>query len=549
VQAVLGWTFLVIVFLVISSTAQAQDNQCDPGEYPDVIVGDLHQTVDYGSVGDISAFSVGTVSCNIGTCWLNWFASGTEHPVIAQNMFRLKDGRFTQIGQSWLKHGFTALQQDVCATPENPCQPSGTGSRLGVYCSDPYGAGLNGIQTGLGPKFEVNAATGEYIWPPTDLSQTGNAIYKRLQVHNDDLDPNLNPGAQYFVEGQYVTHDDATAGRMNNNSSYRAINVSGSSGNFSIALTDATVREQAALFAWVAAQPGVKVSAIHVPEDPPGCDFALGRCGQINVGYVATANPDGTWRYEFAVQNQTSECSVGTFHVPIEAIAYVTNVGFRDVDYHSGEPFDDTDWVWDRDASGITWHTVGDYAADPNGNAIRWGTLYNFWFDTTIRPGAGGFMQLGTFNPCTTPDVDVFARFPGTCAEGSDGRVRGVSRARRPTCWSERTAPKRPSSGRPRRNWAARSRPRSTSCCARRTLSTSPTRTACRIRPRTSRILLLGVGSPTWSGRGAPARSAERARWAPTRRAWRERAAAARSRRATRNRPFRPPPPPGAVFF
>jgi hypothetical protein len=421
VQAVLGWTFLVIVFLVISSTAQAQDNQCDPGEYPDVIVGDLHQTVDYGSVGDISAFSVGTVSCNIGTCWLNWFASGTEHPVIAQNMFRLKDGRFTQIGQSWLKHGFTALQQDVCATPENPCQPSGTGSRLGVYCSDPYGAGLNGIQTGLGPKFEVNAATGEYIWPPTDLSQTGNAIYKRLQVHNDDLDPNLNPGAQYFVEGQYVTHDDATAGRMNNNSSYRAINVSGSSGNFSIALTDATVREQAALFAWVAAQPGVKVSAIHVPEDPPGCDFALGRCGQINVGYVATANPDGTWRYEFAVQNQTSECSVGTFHVPIEAIAYVTNVGFRDVDYHSGEPFDDTDWVWDRDASGITWHTVGDYAADPNGNAIRWGTLYNFWFDTTIRPGAGGFMQLGTFNPCTTPDVDVFARFPGTCAEGSDG--------------------------------------------------------------------------------------------------------------------------------
>ena len=44
------------------------------------------------------------------------------------------------------------------------------------------------------------------------LFETGNSIFKRLQVLNTDLDPALNPGAQYFVEGQYVTKDDA-AGR------------------------------------------------------------------------------------------------------------------------------------------------------------------------------------------------------------------------------------------------------------------------------------------------------------------------------------------------
>ena len=54
---------------------------------------------------------------NRGDSPLNWCdqasgcapGAGTEdHPVIAQNLYRLKDGRFEQIGMSWLKHGFTS---------------------------------------------------------------------------------------------------------------------------------------------------------------------------------------------------------------------------------------------------------------------------------------------------------------------------------------------------------------------------------------------------------------------------------------------------------
>jgi hypothetical protein len=112
---------------------------------PDVIVGSLYQVANYGSSNGISAFAVGTYSCNVGDVWLNWFPNNNQHPVIAQNMFRLKGGRFEQIGQSWLKHGFYALSNTLCTTG---CQPT-DGTHLGVNCSDPYSAALTGTQDNL----------------------------------------------------------------------------------------------------------------------------------------------------------------------------------------------------------------------------------------------------------------------------------------------------------------------------------------------------------------------------------------------------------------
>ena len=215
----------LLTFDVAAQTEPGDNNECDiTGEAPDLIVGELFGIHRWGSVGDVTAFSFGSESCNVGTCEANWFAIGTDHPVIAHNIYRLKDGKFEQIGQSWVRHGFAALSQSLCASPDDPCIPT-NGTTLGVNCSHPAAVNFAADQFELGPKFEVNASTGEFLWPFTGLGEAGNAIYKRLQVHNDDLDPALNPGARYWVEAHYVSFDEAQAGNGFDNASYREVEV------------------------------------------------------------------------------------------------------------------------------------------------------------------------------------------------------------------------------------------------------------------------------------------------------------------------------------
>ena len=396
------WLFLLI--MLMPAFVLAQDaNLCDePGEAPDLIVGDLHQVQRFGTQDGITAFSVGTVSCNIGTCWANWISGSNQHPVIGQNMYRYKDGRFEQIGQSWLKHGFFALSQNFCSSG---CVQS-DGSHLGVNCSDPYSAGLNGDQTRLGPRSEVNPSTGEYPFPFTTIGQTGDVLYKRLQVHNEDLDPALNPGAVYFVEGHYVSADDAMAGNGSNNASHRQVTVSGSSGTFDISLTGSTLQESAAIYAWKDIDLAVKGDAVKVAGD-----------GQFIVQSLVTDLGNGMWNYEYAVHNLSSHRSGGSFRVPVVLGAVIDNVGFHDVDYHSGEPYDGTDWtsevVVDAGGAALVWSTDS-HDVNPDANALRWGTLYNFRFDSDLPPVLGS-PTIGLFRPGTPDEISAFSMVPSQC--------------------------------------------------------------------------------------------------------------------------------------
>jgi hypothetical protein len=359
----------------------------------DVIIGSLSGISNFGTVGNVAAFSVGTTSCNIGDTELEWVSGTPDHPVIGQGMYRLKDDRFTQIGQSWLKHGFTALQGGLCEDEQGcTCVSSGTGSRLGVGCSDPYGSGLNGSQTGLGPKFEVNANSGVFPIPYTDQGQSGDAIYKRVQVHVDDLDAALNPGSLYFVDGQYVAPDDAAAGNGHNNAAYRECTISFSGGNYNANATGLTQREQPAIRAWQDTDPSVLETDVLFQET----EQAL-----VIVSSKAVSLGGGVFRYEYAVQNHNSDRSIGSFSVP--ASGAVQNIGFNDVDYHSGEPWDGADWTATLGAGTITWAT-DDFASDPNANALRWGTLYNFWFETDAPPQTQ-LATMGLFKPGTPSSV------------------------------------------------------------------------------------------------------------------------------------------------
>jgi hypothetical protein len=410
-----GWIQLgcVLVLTLVATVALAGgngNNQCDvPGEYPDVIVGSLHQEQRYGHVGDITAFSIGTNSCNIGTCWLDWFshnAGSSLHPVIGQSMYRLKDGRFEQIGQSWLKHGFTALSQNLCS----PNCLGTSGTHLGVDCSDPYSAGLNGQQSNLGPKFEVNPVAGTHPHPFATAGQTGNSIFKRLQVHDADMDPALNSGAQYWVEGQYITKDDAEAARQNNNASYRSISVSGNGTFFDINFAGPTVREDPAIRVWAETDPTVDMIDIQVPKD-----------GLFILGAKVTDLGGGVWHYEYAIHNLNSLRSGATFSVPVPDGATISNIGFHDVDYHSGEPYSGTDWPNNGGADfEVSWATEP-AVVNPNANAIRWGTLYNFRFDADVEPAIHD-VALGFFRTGPPSEIVVQTWTPSMCdADGTCG--------------------------------------------------------------------------------------------------------------------------------
>ncbi len=364
---------------------------------PDVIVGEVYGMSNYAS----GVFSIGTRSCNLGDTPLAWVSTTTQHPVISQNMYRLANGRFTQLGQAWLKHGFCALQGNFCST----CTPGGDCSALFPGCSDPYDSGLNGQQSGLGPKSEVNAFTGAFLYPWSNQGSGSGAAFKRLQAAPALLGVS---GASYFVSSMYVQPQDALAGNGLNNQSYRACTITSTA----ITYTAATQQMKPALQAWKDSDATVQLVNFDVPGE-----------GRFIVAMKATSLGGGNWHYEYAIQNFNSDRSGQAFVIPIPSGTTVTNIGFSDVDYHSGEPYSLTDWTGAASSTQITWNTQT-YAANVNANALRWDTIYNFWFDANAAP-AQGSATINLFKPGSPTSVSGNIQVPG----GSGGPVEPANNA------------------------------------------------------------------------------------------------------------------------
>jgi len=357
---------------------------------PDVIVGELPASLNFGLVGTKRAMSVATTSCNVGNTPLTWIANNNQHPVISQNIYRLHQGRFAQVGQAWLKHGFCALQGTVCS----PCTPGGSCPALYPGCSDPYDAGLNGQQSGLGPKSEVNAFTGAFPYPWINNGSGSGAVFKRLQADTTVLG---TPGALYFVSSMYVQPEDAAGGLALNNESYRACTTTTAG---ITALTGITHREKAGLQAWKDSDATVQIVNFDVPGE-----------GRFIVAMKATSLGGGQWHYEYAAQNFNSDRSGQALQIPIPAGTAITNIGFSDVDYHSGEPYALTDWTSNVTSTQVSWATQT-FAQNSNANALRWDTIYNFWFDANVAPGAGS-LTINLFKAGTPASVSGNIQVPG----------------------------------------------------------------------------------------------------------------------------------------
>jgi len=312
--------------------------------------------------------------------------------------------RFEQIGQSWLKHAFTALEGNAC---NFGCNTSGcaTGSNLCAGCSDPYGSSLNASQNGIGSRAWVNPFTGSF--PSGANNHNGHnhtGTSHRVTIATSDLDPTQNPGATYFAEAQYVTPHEYSwcqshPGECNmfNNVSYRQFSVSGITPPFSFTAVGSTKRMQPAVMVWAGA--GATVNQV---EPDPGND------GIWFMAYKVTPLGQNLWHYEYALYNENLDRGIQSFSVPLGPGVNLSLIGFHAPPQEPGwandgtfnnEGYSSTPWTVTQAADSITWNT-DTFAQNQNANAIRFGTLYNFRFDADQPPQSAnatvGYFKTGS---------------------------------------------------------------------------------------------------------------------------------------------------------
>jgi hypothetical protein len=383
------------------------ETSANPG--PDVIVGNIEDVDQQGNNATQVGLAIGTDSCDIGDQPVDWFAlPNTDHPVVPQNLYRMAGGadnteRFEQIGQSWMKHTFEALEESVCST----CNTSGcqTGTHLCPGCSDPYVSSLNGDQGSIGSRAWINPFTGSF--PSTANNHNGHVhdgVSHRILVNMTDLNTTQNPGATYFGEAAYITPHEYTwcqshpdQCNMFNNFSYREFTVSGGPTNFNFTPVSSTVRMQPAIQFWA----GTGATVTQIEPDP-------GNDGIWFMGYKVTNPSKGVWHYEYALFDMNLDRSIQSFSVPVGMGVNISNIDFHAPPQHpawandgtfNSQGYSSAPWTVTQAADSITWNSET-FGQNQNANAIRWGTLYNFRFDADQAPNPTdatvGFFKTGS---------------------------------------------------------------------------------------------------------------------------------------------------------
>lgn len=382
----------------------------------DVYVGELSSMVMLGREGDTISTAIDTPLCNSGSVPLETLRfPNPAHPFFVFNMYRLKGDRLEQIGQSWAKHMQGAAQGNACGFG---CIPYADGSHLGVGCSDIYGSTYNGTQSIMGPRSEINPYTGAFNPATSHLNNPNTPphtnISHRLQIRDADLDPALNAGATYFAEQYTLAHDDAD--HMNSLARER-VNVTGTPGGaWNFDLSAAASINGPAIDSW----PG---ATRFVAQPADNSD------GRAIVRAKVTDNGNGTWHYEYAIYNHDLDRGVQAFSIHTGFSGDVfTNIGFHAPASHD-EAFHNRPWSSQREGCQLTWAT--DRISPSNAsNPIRWGTMYNFWFDSPHAPYDEGSASLVMYKPGAIHSIDVVipvpSGIPRCVADIDDGTSTGT---------------------------------------------------------------------------------------------------------------------------
>lgn len=377
---------------------------------PDLTICLLEDFSQVGRLGDVAAFSMSTTSWNVGSSPLDWWpVPDSRHPVISLSVYRLEGGRFDQIGESWVKHGFLALNENQCS---DNCSIPGSDQILQPRCTDTYGNGTNKRQSTLGPRSEVNAWTG--VWNTTSSHfavSHGHSpeIEHRLQIADKDLDPGVHPGARYFAEVYYVHFQDRN---VMNNAAWKPIELvrgaPGGTWEFDMSGSDVRPTIGFAVDAWAGSK-----QTMFAPVLPPVKGQSPDGRGVLTASSKDLGN--GTWEYDYAILNIDLDRSVKGFSIPIAAGTTVSNAQFRAAAHHDEGPgvappsraISNAPWTIASTPQAVSWTTTT--------NPLRWGTLYSFSFTAdrapaTVRSTISLFKQgqpseltADTIGPATAP--------------------------------------------------------------------------------------------------------------------------------------------------
>ena len=128
---------------------------------------------------------------------------------------------------------------------------------------------------------------------------------------------------------------------------------------------------EAAVYGWKSLDPNVVIAELANNNEG-----GSGIHGYYQVASRVWDNGNGTWDYIYVVNNQNSTQGADSFSIPAGTGLNLTNVWFNDVDYHSGELQNGTDWVMTQGSGEIRWDCTESFAQNPNANAINWHTSF-----------------------------------------------------------------------------------------------------------------------------------------------------------------------------
>jgi len=329
--------------------------------------------------GEIGMAFLNTM-CNPGSVNIPWYqAMQPNHPKFGFLVVRVANDRIEQINEwSFCKHAFLSINVNgQCGSCQNP----GTGSLMGLNCSDTYGAGNNASRTWLGPPQEIDPWLG--TWNPVgsyfdigDPSQAGypapadgvrslsqsifDSVDNRVTIDEIDL---TTPNAQYYY-GLQLIHEGESVANRDDNLAHRGMTPTWSGSSWSFPNNGQGQQYGSVLDRWT----GAEVNSGQNGNDD----------GRFFVASKVTSLGGGNYHYEYAIHNVDNSRGGGAFRVPIDAGATASNYSFGDIDTNGSN-----DWTVARIGNEIV------FTATAN-NALEWNTIYNFGFDADFPAGATG---------------------------------------------------------------------------------------------------------------------------------------------------------------